>query len=91
MYSAMEKQVLAQGALDCFFLVLHPLSSLINNDLNLPLGSQGRSRKLNEAYFRVSKGTEDTEHLCAQEPYRVLLGISVQLEKNISGSSRGEI
>ena len=42
-------------SLDCFFLVLHPLSSLINNDLNLPLGSQGRSRKLNEAYFRVSK------------------------------------
>ena len=40
-------------SLDCFFLVLHPLSSLINNDLNLPLGSQGRSRKLNEAYFRV--------------------------------------
>ncbi|KAB1275680.1 hypothetical protein Cadr_000010630 [Camelus dromedarius] len=42
--------------LHCFFLIvpplsLHPLPSLISNCLNLPLGAQGRSRRLNEPYF----------------------------------------
>ena len=32
-------------------LCLHPLPSLISNCLNLPLGTQGRSWRLNEAYF----------------------------------------
>ena len=32
-------------------LSLHPISSLINNCLNLPLGAQGRLWRMNEAYF----------------------------------------
>ena len=32
-------------------LSLHPLPSLISNCLNLPLGTQGRSWRLNEAHF----------------------------------------
>ena len=32
-------------------LSLHPLPSLISNCLNLPVGTQGRSWRLNEAYF----------------------------------------
>ena len=31
--------------------LLHSLPSLIRNHLNLPFGTQGRSRRLNEAYF----------------------------------------
>ena len=31
---------------------LHPLPSLISNCLNLPLGTQGRPWRLNEAHFR---------------------------------------
>ena len=36
---------------DCSSLVLHPLPSLISSCLNLLLGTQGRSWRLNEAYF----------------------------------------
>ena len=32
-------------------LSLQPLPSPISNCLNLPIGTQGRSRRLNEAYF----------------------------------------
>ena len=32
-------------------LFLYPLPSLISNCLNTPIGTQGRSRRLNEAYI----------------------------------------
>ena len=35
----------------CFSLVSPPIPSLINNCLNLPIGTQGRSWKLNEGCF----------------------------------------
>ena len=35
----------------CSSLVSHPLPSLISNCLNLPVGTQGRSWRLNEAHF----------------------------------------
>ena len=38
-------------SLDCSSLISHPLPSLINNCLNLPIGTQGMSWKLNEAHF----------------------------------------
>ena len=37
--------------LDCFFLSLHPFTSLISNFLNPPLGTQGRPWRLNDAPF----------------------------------------
>ena len=41
--------------IDCPPLFLHSLSSLINNCLNLPFGTQRKSRRLNEAYFLTNK------------------------------------
>ena len=40
-----------KAALDCFSLVSRHLPSLINNCLNLPIGTQGRSWRLNEGCF----------------------------------------
>ena len=39
-------------------LSLHPLPSLISNCLNLPFGTQGRSQRLNEAYFLQTRKGE---------------------------------
>ena len=61
---------------DCFSLVLHPFPSLINNCLNLPIVTQGRSWRLNEAYFLYSKNWGTQKSFCAQEPKRALLGVS---------------
>ncbi|XP_049566959.1 thioredoxin domain-containing protein 8 isoform X2 [Orcinus orca] len=42
------------------------------NYLNLPLGTQGRSWRLNEAYFQQTRnGTQ--KGFCAQEAHRILL------------------
>ena len=57
-------------------LSLHPLPSLINSCLNLPIGTQGRSWRLNEAYFLYSKNWGTQKSFCAQEPKRALLGVS---------------
>ena len=59
----------------CFSLVSHPLPSLMNNCLNLPIGTQGRSWRLNEGNQRNG----DTGRLCAQEPHRALLGVTRNL------------
>ena len=61
---------------DCFSLVSHPFPSLINNCLNLPIGTQGRSWRLNEAYFLYSKNWRTQKSFCAQEPKRGLLGVN---------------
>ena len=48
-------------------LSLHPLPSLINNCLNLPFGTQGRSRRLESVPYK--QGTGDTERLlCPAAP-----------------------
>ena len=47
---------------------LHPLPSLISNPLNLPLGSQGRSWRLNEAHLLRTK---NEGHRKAQRYYYV--------------------
>ena len=48
-------RILPQGytiiSLVCFSLVVHTLPSLITNGLNLPIGTQRRSWRLNEDYF----------------------------------------
>ena len=46
-----EPGLCPKAALDCFSLVSHPLPSLINNCLNLPTETQGRSWRLNEGSF----------------------------------------
>ena len=52
--------------------LLRPLPSLISNCLNLPFGTQGRSRMLNEAYF-LQTGNEHGKGLYLQGLHRVLL------------------
>ena len=41
-----------------FLLFLYPLSSLISHCLNPPFGTQGRSRRLNEAYILQTRNGE---------------------------------
>ena len=62
-------------------LSLHPLPSLINSCLNLPIGTQGRSWRLNEASFLSSRNGEHRKAFCAQEPHRVLLSIRLTCVK----------
>ena len=52
-------------------LVSHPLPSLINNSLNLPIGTQGRSWRLKEGCFLQSKQWR-LQRPCAQQPHRAL-------------------
>ena len=63
----------------CFSILppfsLHLLPSLISNHLNLSSGAQGRSWRLNEAYFLQTRNRTQRD-FCAQEPHRVLLGVS---------------
>ena len=54
-YPLMETEPCPKAAFSCFFLVSHPLPSLINICLSLPTGTQGRSRRLSEGYFLWSK------------------------------------
>ena len=59
--------------LDCSSFVSHSLLSLISNCLNLPVGTRGRSWKLNEE----SENWGTQEGFCAQELHNVLLGITL--------------
>ena len=43
---------------------LHPLPPLISNYLNLPFGTQGRSRRLNEEYFLPTRKDLYLEGYC---------------------------
>ena len=47
---------------------LHSLPSLIRNHLNLPFGTQGRSRRLNEAYFLQTRSGGYTEMFVPGSP-----------------------
>ena len=59
-------------------LFLYPLPSLISNCLNPPFGTQGRSRRLNEAYIlQTRKGEHRTEQICTPEPHKVLLSFNL--------------
>ena len=59
-------------------LFLYPLPSLISNCLNTPIGTQGRSRRLNEAYIlQTRKGEHRTEQICTPEPHKVLLSFNL--------------
>ena len=56
-------------SLDCLPLVSHPLPSLINNCLNLPFGTQGRSRRQTESCFLDYKKWGDSDKsLCPRAP-----------------------
>ena len=56
----------------CFLTVpplsLHPLPSLMSNCLNLPLGSQRRSWRLNEACFLKTRNGDTERLLCPEAP-----------------------
>ena len=67
-------------------LFLHPVLSLINICLNLPCGTQERSRRLNEVYFLQRRNGAHGKNLCLGGPQRVLfhfsiIAISVQMRK----------
>ena len=47
---------------------LYPLPSLISNCLNLPFGTQGRSRRLNEAYILQTRNGEHRTDLYSGGP-----------------------
>ena len=49
-------------------LFLYPLPSLISNCLNPPFGTQGRSRRLNEAYILQTKNGEHRIDLYSRAP-----------------------
>ena len=69
-YSMRRNQDPAPLLYYCFLtsspLFLHLLPSLISSCLNLLFGTQGRSRRLNEAYFLQTRN-EDTERICTWE------------------------
>ena len=54
--------------LDCSPWSLHPLPSLISNCLNLPLGTQGRPWKLNEAHFLKARDGGQRETFVLRNP-----------------------
>ena len=59
-----------------FLLFLYPLPSLISNCLNPPFGTQGRSRRLNEAYIPTDKKWRTQNRSLLQSPtefYSVLI------------------
>ena len=75
----MESQDLAPGLHHSFSWLfaspcLSSFPSLINNCLNLHIGTQVIEAEWR--LFPVIKKMGDTERLCAQEPHRALLGIS---------------
>ena len=49
-------------------LFLYPLPSLINNGLNPPFGTQGRSRRLNEVYILQIRNGEHRTDLYSRAP-----------------------
>ena len=78
-----------KAALDCFSLVSHPLPSLTNNCLNLPIGTQERSWRLNGGYFLQLKKWGYRKSLCSGASHG-LLRISSHLSprKSLTWSSR---
>ena len=71
----------------CFFtappLSLHPLPSLISNCLNLPLGTQGSSGRLEFITYKQEMG--DTEGLLCPGAHRALLSFNMwtSIEANL--------
>ena len=57
-------------------LSLHSLPSLISNCLSLPFGTQGSSRRLNEAYFLQTRNRGHGKDLYLGGPHRVPLSFS---------------
>ena len=51
-----------------FLLFLYSLPSLISNCLNPPFGTQGKSRRLNEAYTLQIRNGEHTADLYSRAP-----------------------
>ena len=51
-----------------FLLFLYLLPSLISNCLNPPFGTQGRSRRLNEAYILQTRNGEHRTDLYSRAP-----------------------
>ena len=55
----------------------HSLSSLTSNSLNLPFRTQGRSRRLSEAYFLPTRNGGHRKDLSPRAPHRVLLCFNI--------------
>lgn len=63
-------------------LYLHSLTSLISNCLNMPFGTQGRSRRLHGAYFLQTRNEDlgkGIETSCTQEGPTGSCSISILL------------
>ena len=58
------------NSLDCSLLFLYPTPSLISNYLNLPFGTQGMSKRLNEVCILQ---TRNRRHRKTPKPHRLLL------------------
>ena len=76
-YSLRRNQDTAPRMHYCFLtappLLLYSLPSLISNCLNLPFGTQGRSRRLNESYFLQIRNGQHKKDLHPGGAHRVLL------------------
>ena len=75
----------------CSSLSLHPLPSLISNCLNLPLGTQGRPWRLNEAHFLKTRNRGHTQALGPRSPIGPCLVTDVKrpsISKAISKEGR---
>ena len=80
-YSFRRNQDPAPRLYYCFLTAppffLHSLPSLINNCLILPFGTQGRSRRLNEAYFLQTRNGTRKGFVPGRDP-RVLLHFTLR-------------
>ena len=65
----------------CFWtdspLLLHPLLPLISKCLNLPFGTQGRSRRLNKAYFLQIRNRGHRKDMYPEGTHSVLLAFTM--------------
>ena len=75
MYPLRQDQYLTQGCTLAPPLSLHPLPSLISNCLNLPLGTQGSSGRLECVTYKRETG--DTEGLLCLGAHRALLSFNM--------------
>ena len=72
-------------------LSLHLLSSLISNYLNLLIGTQGRSWRLNEAYFLQTRNGGHKKVFVPRSPTGSCSVLGQVFHSSLSHSSRGSL